>query len=379
MQPFIHCRVPLFLRGWCRGVSVLCVALGSLVSGFAGAQQITTFDAPGAGTTSFQGTVPLAINDSGEIVGYFVDSNNVYHGFIRSADGAFTTFDAPGAGTGYSQGTEPSGIGDEGQVVGFYYDANYTYHGFQRDVDGTIITIDAPHAGTASKQGTDVTSINKGGESAGYFQDRNSVYHSFVRSSSGKFTVFDAPKAGTAPKQGTVVLYEGGLNSRGETCGFYFDSKGKVFPFIRKASGVIISFDPLKSKLTFCTWISDARIAVGCALTSDSCYGFVRDPAGTVTTLNVPYSNLGKAGTQPNAISSSSVITGLFGDSNNVVHGFVRSADGVFSEFDAPGAGSTPGSYQGTTPESINSPGEIAGYLVDSNQVSHGFIRAANP
>ena len=378
MQPFIHCRVPLFLRVWPRGVFVLCVALGSLVSGFAEAQQITTFDAPGSGATAFQGTVPLAINDSGETVGYLVDTNNIYHGFIRTADGVFTTIDAPGAGTGYLQGTEPSGLSDDGKVVGYYYDANYTLHGFLRDVDGTIKTIDAPKAGTAPKQGTDVTSINKDGESAGYFQDSNSVYHSFVRSSSGKFTLFEAPKAGKASKQGTVVLYEGGINSRGETCGFYFASNGNVFPFIRKAGGAITTFDPLESTLTFCTWINDAGIAVGCAITSDSCYGFTRNPDGVLATFQVPYPT-GPAGTQPNSISSSGVITGLFGDSNTIVHGFVRSASGVFSQFDAPGAGSTPGSYQGTTPESINSAGEIVGYLVDSNQVNHGFIMTANP
>jgi hypothetical protein len=379
MQAFIHRRVHPVLRGWHGEMLSLCVALGLVVSGFGGTQQIVTFDAPGAGITAFQGTVPLVIGDSGKIVGYFVDSNNVFHGFIRSANGGFSTVDAPGAGTGYLQGTEANGIGDHGKVVGYYYDANDVYHGFLRDVDGTIITIDSPNAGTAPNQGTNVVSINKDGESAGYIQDSNSVYHSFVRSSSGTFTLFDAPKAGTTAKQGTVVLYESGLNSQGETCGFYFDSNGNVFPFIRKKSGVVISFDPLKSTLTFPTWINDGGITVGCALTADSCYGFIRNPDGALTTFKVPYPNLGTAGTQPNAISSSGVITGLFGDSNNITHGFVRSGDGVFSKFDAPGAGSVAGSYQGTTPESINAAGEIVGYLVDSNQVNHGFIRAATP
>jgi len=359
-------------------VLALCVPLTSLVAGFSGSQPIIIFDAPRAGTTAFQGTVPLVISDSGEIAGYFVDRHNIFHGFIRSAGGEFTIFDAPGAGTGYLQGTQANGIGDHGKVVGYFYDANYAYHGFLRAANGTIITIDAPNAGAARNQGTNVTSINKDGESAGYMQDSNFVYHSFVRSSSGTFTSFDAPNVGTAAKQGTV-LYEGGLNSQGKTCGFYFDSNGNVFPFIRKQSGVTISFDPLKSTLTFPTSINDGGITVGCALTADSCYGFIRNPDGALTTFKVPYRDLGTAGTQPNAISSSGVITGLFGDSNNITHGFVRSVDGVFSKFDAPGAGSVPGSYQGTTPESINSAGEIVGCLVDSNQVNHGFIRVPAP
>src|SRR5271170_1077314 len=60
---------------------------------------VTEFDAPGAGTGAYQGTVPNDINSGGEITGLYLDDNNVYHGFLL-LDGTFTTFDAPGAGTG---------------------------------------------------------------------------------------------------------------------------------------------------------------------------------------------------------------------------------------------------------------------------------------
>jgi len=60
---------------------------------------ITTFDAPGAGTGAFQGTLGEGINPAGEIDRYYYDANNVGHGFLRTPDGAITTFDAPGAGT----------------------------------------------------------------------------------------------------------------------------------------------------------------------------------------------------------------------------------------------------------------------------------------
>ena len=53
----------------------------------------TTFDAPGAGTGSYQGTYPFAINPEGAITGLYVDASNMYHGFLRDRDGTFTTFD----------------------------------------------------------------------------------------------------------------------------------------------------------------------------------------------------------------------------------------------------------------------------------------------
>jgi hypothetical protein len=43
---------------------------------------ITTFDAPGAGTASGQGTIPATPNVFGVITGQYIDSNNVHFGFL---------------------------------------------------------------------------------------------------------------------------------------------------------------------------------------------------------------------------------------------------------------------------------------------------------
>jgi hypothetical protein len=44
-------------------------------------------------------------------------------------------------------------------------------------------------------------------------------------------------------------------------------------------------------------------------------------------------------------------------------------------KFDVPGAGAVPESEQGTLPFAINFWGEITGWVQDSNNVWHGFIR----
>src|SRR4029434_7731986 len=46
---------------------------------------ITTFDYPGAGNL----TLPQKINERGDIVGIFLDSNLVSRGFVRFSDGSF--------------------------------------------------------------------------------------------------------------------------------------------------------------------------------------------------------------------------------------------------------------------------------------------------
>ena len=53
-----------------------------------------------AGNSAGQGTAAQSINVEREIAGFYFDSNNVSHGFVRTKGGHITTFDAPGAPAG---------------------------------------------------------------------------------------------------------------------------------------------------------------------------------------------------------------------------------------------------------------------------------------
>jgi hypothetical protein len=201
---------------------------------------ITTFDAPCAGTDAFQGTFPDSgpniINPAGAIVGYYYDANFVAHGFVRDSDGTITTFDAPGAGsvTDSGQGTYPISIDPAGAIAGSTLDASNVYHGFLRAPDGTFTTFDAPGAGsvTDSGQGTTPSSINPAGAIAGSTLDANFVGHGFVRDRDGNFTTFDVPGAGNATDsfQGTFPRAN---NPSGKITGFYLDSGNLPHGFLR--------------------------------------------------------------------------------------------------------------------------------------------------
>ena len=146
-------------------------ALPALAQSFPGEPTFTTFEAPGAGTSEGQGTVPFSINTAGAIAGMYYDANNAYHGFVRAATGTITTFEAPGAGTGAAQGTVSFSINTAGDIAGTYVDARYVYHGFARAANGKITTFDAPGAGTGVLQGTIRFSINAAGDIAGVYLD----------------------------------------------------------------------------------------------------------------------------------------------------------------------------------------------------------------
>jgi hypothetical protein len=307
--------------------------------------KIITFQAPGADTTpgSYNGTVPNSINDLGEITGYYFDGAGLVHGFLRSPSGKFTSFDVPGGG-GYSF---PIAMNLEGAVVGYYLDPNFLFHAFLRRPDGSFKTWVGPNScdtnGSLGCYGSAATNINIFGLIAGGFEDNsaNQVGHSLVRSPGGKLTPFSVPEAGTGAGQGTGCPgCSLGLNDSGAVAGIYIDANFVAHGFLRSPEGALTEFDAPDAG-------TGSYQGTGC-------------PSDCQVGLN-------DAGT----------IAGTYVDANNVFHGFVRSAKGVISEFDAPGAGA--GSYQGTTCQfcslGLNQSGLITGSYSDANNVYHGFIR----
>jgi hypothetical protein len=206
--------------------------------------RITLFEAPDAGTGTYAGTEPISINTAGDITGMytvsFVLHAHVYHGFVRAAaNGAITEFDAPGAGGGKgdNQGTFPISINTAVKIAGMYSDASDVFHGFVRAANGMITTFVAPGAGPAGSSmlsGTGAASINDWGDIAGFYVDASGVLHGFVRTSNGTITPFDAPGAGPAGTSlfpGTIAA---SINDSGDITGTYADPSGVFHGYVAK-------------------------------------------------------------------------------------------------------------------------------------------------
>ena len=82
-------------------------------------------------------------------------------------------------------------------------------------------------------------------------------------------------------------------------------------------------------------------------------------------------------GTFATAINNGGAVTGYYIDANDAYHGFLRTSKGGFLTFEAPGADTTPGSFNGTTPSSMNDLGTVAGSYTDANGFVHGFLRSS--
>ncbi|KAA6459548.1 hypothetical protein DYQ86_15605 [Acidobacteria bacterium AB60] len=142
--------------------------------------RLIPYDVPGAQSTGCPGC-DSGLNQWGAIAGIYADANYVNHGFLRDPKGRFTTFDAPGAGTGSYQGTGcpsdcPVSVNNVGAVTGMYIDTNFVYHSYLRTPEGKIITIDPEGSYFTFSSG-----INDGGVVAGYYLDADNVIHGFLR------------------------------------------------------------------------------------------------------------------------------------------------------------------------------------------------------
>jgi uncharacterized membrane protein len=123
----------------------------------------------GIAACKFGGTVAFGINDPGQVVGDYVDTKTVRHGFLLS-QGVYTTLDFPGASL-----TVAEGINNAGVIVGVYLDAVGNQHGFvlSQDVYATVDVL-------PNSPGTQVNSINAQGVIVGFYVDVNGVTHGFV-------------------------------------------------------------------------------------------------------------------------------------------------------------------------------------------------------
>ncbi|MGC1371367.1 MAG: hypothetical protein WA824_04440 [Candidatus Sulfotelmatobacter sp.] len=234
---------------------------GFLLRGSEGKGVVTesyrTVDFPGV---SQQGA--FGVNDAGQIVGQYVDSSGIFHGWELSG-ATFTTIDVPFTG---ATGTITNGINDAQEIVGCWESSGISQHGFTL-IAGTYTSFDYPGA-----LQTCPWAVNSSGVMTGYYTDTSYVLHGFILSGS-TFTSIDPP--------GSVWTTPGGINDAGDVTGGY------------------------------CT-------TSACVETLDGSEGFLLSK-GSYTTFTIP----GAVGTSLGAITNKGVILGGYFDVAGFDHGFV--------------------------------------------------------
>ncbi|MGA7077321.1 MAG: hypothetical protein WBQ43_01990 [Terriglobales bacterium] len=203
------------------------------------------------------------------------------------------------------------GVNDSGQMVGEYLDASGVYHGWELSA-GKFTTIDVPFAGAT---GTGTNGINDSGEIAGGWNGSGISQHGFTLIG-GTYTSFDYP--------GAIETYAWSLNNNGDIVGYWVDTSGELHGFVL-SGGTYTSLDPPGSVWTVPTGIDDAGDVVGGYCTTSECLenldgvqGFLWS-GGVFTTFTIP----GATGTALAAINDKGVILGGYYDVAGFEHGFL--------------------------------------------------------
>jgi uncharacterized membrane protein len=269
---------------------------------------ITTFDYPGTGNL----TLPQKINERGDIVGEFIDSNGVTRGFVRFSDGSFSEpIVDPNDTVGFTEGR---GINNSRTVDGDYVGGDNELHSFFLS-NGTFTEYDVPGA-----LETNLLSINDAGDFTGGFDpDGSGIFQAFV-GRGGTITSFSVPASLS------TFAYEIN-NSKQLVVGYYIDSSGILHGYFRDANGALhFPIDPTGSVATVLFGLNDRNLVVGrYADSSGVTHGLFFVPPNNFFTFDYP----GSTFTSLNGISDQGNICGRFVDASGIAHGFIARVRGT--------------------------------------------------
>ncbi len=160
----------------------------------------------GLGGISFYG-----VNSAGAAAGWCTSSKTGLDiGFVY-AKGKFTAVNFP-----KSNGTQATGINDKGEVVGLYLDSANLTHGFSK--------IGTKYTSISVKGGTNTVAwgVNNAGQISVYTTNSAGVFDSYLMTGT-KLKKIDNPGAGTASGEGTIVHTPSNV---GDIDGTYYDTAG---------------------------------------------------------------------------------------------------------------------------------------------------------
>ena len=269
---------------------------------------ITTFDYPGTGNS----TLPQKMNERGDIVGEFIDSNGVTRGFVRFSDGSFSApIVDPNDTVGFTEGR---GINNPRTVAGDYAASDGTLHSFLLS-GNTFTEYDVPGAVQ-----TNLLGINEPGDVTGGFDpDGSGVFQAFI-GRGGTITSFSVPAAIS------TFAYEINNNKK-LVVGYFIDAAGILHGYYRDHSGALhFPIDPPGSVATVLFGVDNKNDVVGrYADASGATHGLFFVPPDSFFTFDYP----GSTFTSLNGITQQGNIVGRYVDAAGIAHGFIARVRGT--------------------------------------------------
>jgi uncharacterized membrane protein len=246
-------NVPGASQTWIHGINNAGVTVGAYLDkagvchGFIrNGKEITKLDDPNGSCTDAYNLNP---NGSVAVVGNYYANTGNPRGFLYK-NGKFLDIPGP-AGATVSMA---NGINDKGDIVGVYIDSNTVVHGFLLK-GGKYKTLDVPGAGFS-----DATGINNAGDVVLYWVPKGGGPYNSSLYNGKIFTTINVPGA-----EGSVAT---ALYSVDDVAYFWVDVHAQTHSALRH-NGTVFKFDPPKAPGSYAWGINDKhKIGGGYALTN---------------------------------------------------------------------------------------------------------------
>jgi uncharacterized membrane protein len=271
------------LRRMIGSLVVVVIAFAPVSLAQAGGTYIT-IDFPGANSTVAEG-----IDTAGDIVGYFLDSGNLTHGFLLSG-GIYTQLDVTGTGNG----TVAFGINDVGQIVGLSPSLGL----FIYDIETQTYTTYIYNGGNYSLEAG--TSINNAGVVVGWARNTAFQYIGLeLRNST--FKPIRIP--GATSTQLTSI------NNSGAIIAVATNNKDVKSSYLDRGTGTFTRIVVSGVPSAYAMAINDSGVLAGNYKAPDHLSAFEWQRMGLFKPINEPQENC----TYANGINSAGQVVGSYG------------------------------------------------------------------
>ncbi len=152
-------------------------------------------------------------NDAGTTFGGYADASGIQHGFVIRGH-QFETVDFRG-----HLNSNVDAVDTFGGILGVYWDADGVYHGMlSRNGNETPFDVNGA-------RDTYPLGLNSEGDSVGYWDTDGVVTHGYVRCANGRIAALDVPDAAA-----TAAF---AINDRGQVAGYFVDTAGRLHGFVK--------------------------------------------------------------------------------------------------------------------------------------------------
>jgi hypothetical protein len=264
------------------------------------------------------------------------------------------------------------GINNSGEIAGYFGIGSSTHPNKGYTLEPPYTQANFTNENFPGSFQTQVTGLNNSGQTVGFWADTAGDNFGWVKSGVNFIQVVDPSTPPSAP--GVAIVNQLlGINDHNQAAGFYVDANGDSHGYVYNvANGTFTAINVTGATTVTATGINNSGVVSGFfTATNGNTLGFLENVNGTgLVTFEVP----GSTNTMFLGLNNMGQEVGTYIDSMGVMHGllFTTATQTVTNVDDPMGLGTT-------TINGLNDKGQLVGFYVDGNGNTDGLLVTSVP